>query len=145
MYCPFCSNEETKVLESRIIENSVRRRRECANCNNRFTTYEKFIFNLIVEKKDGREEEFQRNKIKNSLIKACSKTSEEAIEEMTKRIEQKIITQKVNKISTQEIGKIVLQELKEADKVAYLRFASVHKSFDKPELFKKELNQIIKS
>jgi transcriptional repressor NrdR len=144
MYCPFCSYEDTKVLESRIVENSVRRRRECSNCNNRFTTYENFIFNLVVEKKDGREEDFQRNKIKNSLIKACSKTSEEKVEEMTKRIEQRVLNEKVTKISTQEIGKIVLQELREADKVAYLRFASVHKSFDNPELFKKELNQITK-
>jgi transcriptional repressor NrdR len=122
----------------------VRRRRECGSCNSRFTTYEKFLLNITVKKKDGHEEEFQRQKIKNSLIKACSKTSEENIEEMTKRIEQKILSQKNNLIPTTEIGKLVLQELKKVDKLAYLRFASVHKSFNSPELFRKELSQIIK-
>lgn len=123
----------------------MRRRRECNSCANRFTTYENFSFNLTVEKKDGHEEEFQREKIKNSLLKACSKTPETIIEEMTKRIEQRILNKKVNRISTLEIGKQVLQELKKADKVAYLRFASVHKSFDDPEMFKRELSQVIKS
>ena len=143
MYCPFCSYAETKVLESRLVDNSLRRRRECLKCQNRFTTYEKASFNFTVLKKDRHEEPFNLEKIKNGLRKACSKRQEEEIGQLAKKIEQKILAKKINCIKTSEIGKLVLKELKNFDQMAYLRFASVHKSIDDPQLLRKDLSEII--
>lgn len=142
MHCPFCS-QETKVLESRIAASLVRRRRECLECSNRFTTYEKAVFNFTVVKKDGREEPFQLEKIKNSILKACGKADEETITTIVQSIEQKILAKKINPIKTAEIGRIVLKELKKFDKIAYLRFASVHKAIADPKLLEKELQTIV--
>ncbi len=142
MYCPYCSHQETKVLESRLINEAVRRRRECLSCNIRFTTYETPVFQLSVIKRDGREESFQINKIQQSLEKACSKTEPELIPELTKRIEQKILSKKTNQVKTSLIGKLVLQELKAVDKIAYLRYATVHKKIEDPKLLEKELKII---
>tara|TARA_Y100000310_G_scaffold200109_1_gene200111 strand:+ start:355 stop:798 length:444 start_codon:yes stop_codon:yes gene_type:complete len=144
MNCPYCSNEETKVLESRLKEAAVRRRRECLSCTTRFTTYEKPVFQLSVVKKDGREEPFQVSKIEDSLQKACSKTEPELIVQLTRRIERKVLSKKTNQIKTNQIGKLVLQELKKFDKIAYLRFATVHKQIDDPKLLEKELRMINK-
>jgi transcriptional repressor NrdR len=142
MYCPYCSNNETKVLESRILDASMRRRRECLKCSNRFTTYEKPIFTLKVLKKDGREEEFSLNKIISSLQKACNKTDPEKITEISNKVQQKILNKKVNPVKSSFIGTAVLNELKKFDKIAYLRFTSVHKEIDDPKIFKKEINLI---
>ncbi len=141
MYCPFCS-EETKVLESRIIDNSVRRRRECLDCRNRFTTYETAVFKFTVIKKDGREEPFASEKIRNSLQKACSRMEESCLAELAKKIERKILLKKLNPIKTTEIGRIVLGELRKVDKIAYLRFATIHKEIDDPKLLKREIKMI---
>ena len=143
MLCPFCSNQETKVLESRLQDSAVRRRRECLNCDTRFTTYETFLLQLTVIKKDGREEPFNINKIKSSLEKACSKTNSEQILTLTKKVEKKIINKKSNSIKTTEIGRLVLQELRKFDKIAYLRYTSIYKSIEDPLLLKKEINTII--
>lgn len=143
MLCPFCSNEETKVLESRVQESAVRRRRECISCNTRFTTHETFELQLNVIKKDGREESFQLNKIKSSIEKACNKIDEQQLLSLTKNVEQKILTKKSSTIKTTDIGKFVLQELKKFDKIAYLRYTSVYKSIEDPLLLKKELNHIV--
>ncbi len=142
MYCPYCSNEDTKVIESRLKAETVRRRRECLSCATRFTTYEKPIFQLSVIKKDGREEPFQISKVEDSLQKACSKTEPELITQLTKRVERRILTKKTNQIKTNQIGRLVLQELKKFDKIAYLRFATVHKQIDDPKSLEKELKLI---
>ncbi|MBU0459710.1 MAG: transcriptional regulator NrdR [Nanoarchaeota archaeon] len=141
MFCPYCS-KETKVLESRLKDSSVRRRRECLSCSVRFTTHEKPVFQLSVIKKDQREEPFQIQKIQDSLQKACSKTEAEIIHQITQRIERKVIQKKTNQLTTNQIGKLVLQELKKFDKIAYLRYATVHKDIDDPKLLEKELKRI---
>lgn len=143
MHCPYCSNDDTKVLESRASEDSLRRRRECLKCENRFTTYEKAVFQFTVLKKDGREQPFNTEKIKNSLMKAVGKAEEGPVLALTKRIEQKILSRKKNPLKTTEIGKVVLQELKRFDKMAYVRFATIHKSIDDPRMLKKELQLMV--
>jgi transcriptional repressor NrdR len=143
MLCPFCSQKDTKVLESRVQECSVRRRRECSHCDARFTTYEKFELQLNVIKKDGRKEPFNINKIKTSFEKACHKINEDQLYSLTKKVEQKILAKKSSYIKTTEIGKLVLQELKKFDKIAYVRYTSVYKSIEDPLLLKKELNTIV--
>ncbi len=143
MHCPYCSHEETKVLESRISEDALRRRRECLKCENRFTTYEKAVFQFSVIKKDGREQPFNTEKIKNSVMKAIGKVDDGPILALTKKIEQKILARKKNPIKTTEIGKVVLQELKRLDKMAYVRFATIHKSIENPQMLRKELQLMV--
>ena len=144
MYCPFCSKVDTKVLESRILNESIRRRRECLKCANRFTTYETAKIHLKVLKRNGKEQEFDLSKIEKSISKACGKISMQELSNLTKKIEMKILNKKMNPMKTSEIGKTALQELKKYDKMAYLRFASVHKEINDPKMLKKELNTIIK-
>ena len=144
MYCPFCSKVDTKVIESRILNESIRRRRECLNCTNRFTTYETAKIHFKVIKRDGKEQEFDLNKIEKSISKACGKIQPEVLLNLTKKIEMKILNKKMNPMKTSEIGKTTLQELKKYDKMAYLRFASVHKEINDPKLLKTELNTMIK-
>lgn len=145
LYCPFCSHADTKVLESRTIQESLRRRRECLSCSSRFTTYEKAVFNLKVIKRDGREQEFDLAKIQRGIEKACNKIDPATLSNLSQKIEQKILNKKTNSIKSTEIGDIVLQELKKFDQMAYLRFASVYKSIADPKSLKKELNIIIGS
>lgn len=143
MHCPYCSHDNTHVLESRISEDSMRRRRECEECGNRFTTYEKAVFQFSVIKKDGREQPFNTEKIKNSVIKALGKAEDRNIVALTKKIEQKILARKKNPIKTTEIGRIVLQELKKVDSMAYVRFATIHKSIEDPRMLRKELQLMV--
>lgn len=143
LYCPFCLQANTKVLESRAIQESLRRRRECLNCSSRFTTYEKAVFQLKVLKRDGREQEFDLAKIQRGIEKACNKIDPATLSNLSQKIEQKILNKKTNPVKSTEIGNIVLQELKKFDQMAYLRFASVYKSIDDPKLLKKELNSMI--
>ena len=142
MYCPFCSYQETKVLESRISEDTLRRRRECLKCYNRFTTYEKAIFNLNVIKKDGSIEPFDINKIKLCMEKSCGKVEKSKILELSKNVEQKVLRKKSNPIKSIQIAKYSMQELKKHDKMAYLRFASVYKEIVDVKEFEKELGSI---
>ena len=142
MFCPFCSNEETRVLESRLLENSVRRRRECEQCTTRFTTYEQAVFHVTVVKKDGREQAFDGQKIWRSIEKACAKADPEVVQALSKKVEQKVLAKKMNPIPTTEIGRLVLLELRKFDKMAYMRFASIHKSIDDPQLLKKEIHYL---
>jgi len=134
MKCPFCGNLETKVLDSRPAGNgnSVRRRRECINCDSRFTTYERFEESRIrVVKKEGKRELFDREKIKDGLIKACEKRSvtSEQIEEIVEGIEDELRRSGKAEISSTEIGDKIMNRLKEIDHVSYVRFASVYKEF----------------
>lgn len=133
MKCPACSSE-TQVLESREAGDStvIRRRRECKGCKHRFTTYERPELRVRVVKKDGTRENFDQSKLKSGILKACEKrpVSEPEIEDLVEKIVKKIRRKGVNEIESSEIGKMVMEELKELDKVAYIRFASVYKSFD---------------
>ena len=143
MYCPFCSHEDTRVLESRIVNSAVRRRRECEKCSSRFTTYEKALFQLSVIKKDGHTQLFALEKIAMSIEKALGKPDQELVNTLTKKVEQRILAKKKNPIKTTEIGRMVLAELKKQDKMAYVRFATIHKSIDDPKVLEKELEMMI--
>ena len=139
MECPFCAHAETKVLESRPVDASLRRRRECLECSNRFTTYETVSLQLKVIKRDGREEDFTLEKIRRCIEKVCRKEDAATILRLAKNVEQKIWNKKAETITTKEIGRYVLQELRTFDRMAYLRFAAVYKSVHDPKIIEKEL------
>jgi transcriptional repressor NrdR len=147
MNCPFCNHNETKVIDSRDTNDgkAIRRRRECEKCQARFSTYEEVeILRLSVIKKDGRKEEYDKSKIESGIRKSLEKRplSEERINKLIGDIEYEIQARESCEITSKEIGKIVLEKLKEIDDVAYLRFASVYKSFGSAETFKKEADKI---
>jgi transcriptional repressor NrdR len=148
MECPFCNHIETKVTDSRDTGSyTIRRRRECLKCNKRFTTYENIEMNpIFIIKKDGRREKFDRNKIKKGLIKALEKrpVSHEKIEEIINKIQEKIRRTGKEEIESSLIGEYVMNELKEIDQVAYIRFASVYRSFADITFFQKEIKNLTK-
>lgn len=131
MICPYCSNTETKVLDSRESENSVRRRRECTNCNKRYTTYERVEIDLMVIKKDNRREPFSREKLKSGMIKSIQKRPipTDEIEKIADNIELELRNLKSYEIPSKKIGDKIMKNLKQLDQVAYVRFASVYKEF----------------
>ena len=141
--CPFCSGE-TKVLDKRDGEDSTRRRRECETCNRRFTTYERPNISLMVVKKDGRREQYNRNKIKAGVLRACEKrpVSLETIEQSIDRIEKALLD--TDEVTSSEVGERVMAELKALDKVAYIRFASVYRDFNDVTAFEREV-RLLKS
>ena len=149
MNCPFCSNGENKVIDSRISRDgtAIRRRRECLNCKKRFTTYE-YVEDVIpvVVKKDGRREEFDRTKIFVGLKKACEKRpiSIEAIEGAVDRIEQECQELQMKEIPTSVIGEKIMTALHDLDAVAYVRFASVYREFRDVNEFMEELKGFLK-
>ena len=144
MKCPVCSHAETKVVDSRINQSAdiTRRRRECLKCDARFTTYERVeeLMPLVI-KKDARLEAFEREKILAGIKKACQKRSLTVsdFEEMVRSVELKVQSLGLKEISAHEIGKLVMAELRERDKVAYVRFASVYRDFADVDEFVKEL------
>jgi transcriptional repressor NrdR len=147
MKCPFCLYKETKVVDSRDIDEgkTIRRRRECLKCKRRFTSYERIEpINLLVIKRDGTREFYDRSKILNGVLKACEKRpiSKDKIEKIISNVESKIGKSKNNEIPTLKIGELISSELKKVDKVAYVRFASVYKSFENLGDFEKELKTI---
>ena len=144
MICPYCSHQETKVLDSRESENSVRRRRECEKCNKRFTTYERVEFDLTVIKKDDRREPFSREKLLKGILKATEKRPipSEKIEKMIDEIEQDLRNLKSYEIPSTKIGDKVMSKLKNLDKVAYIRFASVYKDFKDIDDLAEELKKM---
>ncbi|MCX6766023.1 MAG: transcriptional regulator NrdR [Candidatus Moranbacteria bacterium] len=147
MNCPFCGHNETKVIDSRDTQDgkAIRRRRECEKCKARFSTYEEVeILRLAVVKKDGRKEEYNREKVEAGIRKAIEKrpVTEEQIDKMMGDIEYEVRSKEECEITSKEIGKIVLDKLKEIDDVAYMRFASVYKSFKNAESFKKEAEKL---
>ncbi len=147
MNCPECKANKIRVLEKRNAEGdqTIRRRRECEACGFRFTTYERIeSATLVVVKKDGQKEIFSKEKLRSGIEKALEKRpiSEVRIEEFISRIEKEIYSKGITKIKSTEVGDIVLSKLKELDDVAYLRFASVYKSFETIDSFKKELENI---
>ncbi|HHT20698.1 MAG TPA: transcriptional repressor NrdR [Tissierellia bacterium] len=148
MRCPFCGAEELKVIDSRpnLENNTIRRRRECMDCSSRFTTYERIEdVSLMVVKKDANREEFNRSKIMRGIVRACEKrpVSAQQIEDVVTRIEQKLANQMKKEVSSQAIGELVMAELKQLDEVAYVRFASVYKSFRDIDTFVLELRKML--
>ena len=149
MRCPYCAHMETKVLDSRDAEDLAvtRRRRECEKCEKRFTTYERVEFiDLVVRKKDGKTEPFDRKKIESGVLKACEKrpVSREKIEETVDEIERDIRKMEGTEISSTEIGEMVIAKLKKLDKVAYIRFASVYREFADLDEFEVEVRKLLK-
>lgn len=146
MRCPFCNEPETSVLESRVAEdgNSLRRRRECGKCNRRFTTYERIEGPvLLVVKRDGRREAFDREKIRQGILKACLKrpVSLDLIGEMTEEVEREILRRESQEVLSKFIGKAVLRRLRKVDKVAWMRFASIHMEFEELGDFEKAIEK----
>jgi transcriptional repressor NrdR len=147
MKCPFCGYEETKVLDSRPASNgtSIRRRRECLQCQARFTTYERYEQTRIrIIKKDGRRELYDRNKLMNGLLKACEKrpVSTDQIEEIVDNIEEQLRRSGNSEIYSSEIGDKVMEQLKSIDQVAYVRFASVYKEFRDLDSFLQAIREL---
>ncbi|MFZ2188726.1 MAG: transcriptional regulator NrdR [Candidatus Moraniibacteriota bacterium] len=145
MNCPFCYNTETKVVDSRETNEGkiTRRRRECLKCEARFSTYEEIeLLRLSVLKKSGLKVDYDKTKIETGVRKALEKrpVTEEKITQFIGEVEYEIRTKEKPEISTKEIGKIILKKLRELDEVAYVRFASVYKSFSNIESFKRELD-----
>ena len=144
-----CKHHDTKVMESRELYDGevIRRRRECLQCNSRFTTYERVEAPvLIVVKKDGKHEQFLRQKVANGIYRACEKREipQLKIEQLISKIEKKLRTRGETEITSKEIGDIVLKELAELDDVSYIRFASVYKSFNDIASFQDILNELNK-
>lgn len=147
MRCLNCGYDDTKVLESRMIQEgrSVRRRRECPACSDRFTTYERVeMASFQVQKRDGRLEPYARDKVSESIQVACRKRpiTLEMIDEILNRVEKKIADLSLRTVPTKTLGEFVLGELQSRDSIAYVRFASVYKDFKTPVEFVRELEQL---
>jgi transcriptional repressor NrdR len=147
MKCPFCAHDETQVVETRISEDGgfIRRRRQCGACEKRFTTYERPDVNYpTVVKKDGRRIEFERGKLVASMHLALRKrpVSAEQVDNAIERIEEKLLNLGLREIASNRIGELVMRELKKLDKVAYVRFASVYRSFEDIDEFKTLVDEV---
>ncbi len=149
MKCPYCGNNQTEVVETRDNEEleTIRRRRSCVRCGKRFTTYERVEnVDLYVLKKDGRREPFYRDKLKRGMLTSTEKTkiSVETVEKILTDIERELRGRDSVEVKSKDIGELVAKHLKKLDKVAYIRFASVFKSFVDVEDFEKEVKRLIK-
>lgn len=149
MKCPFCGYVDTRVVDSRATDEyaAIRRRRECAKCAERFTTYERLEeMPLTVIKNDGSTELFNRTKILTGLLKACEKRdiSRRQLEDIAKNIELEIRNQMLQEVSSREIGNLVMEHLRNLDEVAYVRFASVYQRFADINTFRQELDRLQK-
>jgi len=148
MKCIYCGYPESKVVDSRPLDDgtSTRRRRECLKCQRRFTTYEKAERTAVmVVKKDGRREEFDIEKIKHGLLKACEKRniSVDTIESMALSVERQVLNSVTPEVPSERIGALVMEELKKVDQVAYVRFASVYREFKDVSTFMTELKKLV--
>jgi len=154
MRCPVCLTQDTKVNDSRLTEEGfiVKRRRRCQKCGFRFSTYEQMeILNLMVIKRNGNKEPYQREKLENGLKRALEKRSitNEQLKKLVNRVERDIQKRKrgdraqLEEITSQQIGEMVMKRLKSFDKVAYIRFASVYRAFEDVKTFQKELNSLL--
>lgn len=147
MRCPFCADENSKVIDSRTFSDgrAIRRRRECMSCGKRFTTYETIeVIGITVMKKDGRREEFSKEKVMKGLIRAVEKRniSLEKLESIALDIEKEAQDNLKGEVTSAQIGKIIMKKLLEVDEVAYVRFASVYKDFKDLESFIKEIEEM---
>lgn len=150
MKCPFCNFPDSKVVDSRPTDEgtSIRRRRECLKCMKRFTTYETVErLPLMLVKRDGAREPYDRNKLLTGVMKACEKrpVPQARLEQLVDAVEQKLFGTLETEISSQKIGEMVMEELKHVDEVAYVRFASVYRQFKDINTFLEELNSLLKS
>lgn len=149
MRCPFCSNDNTRVVDSRPVDDNcaIRRRRMCDECGKRFTSYEKVeTIPLIVIKKDQNREQYDRTKLEGGILRACHKRpiSARQITEMIDSIEQEIFNQTEREVSSEKIGGMVMERLQDLDAVAYVRFASVYREFKDVNTFMDELRKMLK-
>ena len=149
MKCPFCGHRETQVVETRMSEDgdSIRRRRQCGACEKRYTTYERpDVSYPNVVKKDGRRTEFQRSKLMSSMALALRKrpVSTEQLDNAVERIEEKLMSLGAREVPSTRLGELVMRELKKLDKVAYIRFASVYRSFEDIDEFKSLVDEVSK-
>lgn len=144
MYCPFCQNPDTKVIDTRISEDghSIRRRRECPKCQGRFSTQETAM--LLVRKRSGNVEQFDRNKVISGVRKACQgrPIHEDDLKKLGQRVEENLRAQGIAQIPSEEIGKAILRPLRDLDEVAYLRFASVYRNFEDLEDFQEAIDEL---
>ena len=148
MKCPFCFNDESKVVDSRSTDDNttIRRRRECTKCNKRYTTYEKIEdIPILVVKRDLTRENFNKEKIVNGLIIACQKrpVSRKQSEEIAEEIEKKISNNMLTEIESEKIGEMVMKRLKEIDEISYVRFASVYRQFKDINTFLEEITRLM--
>lgn len=147
MKCPYCNYDDTKVVDSRPVEDGLatRRRRECGKCHKRFTTFEKIENSLlVVVKKDGTRESFDKNKIINGIMKACQKTkvTYDDVQKIADNIERGLNNTMEKEIKSTIIGRLIMDELKKIDQVAYVRFASVYQEFKSVDTFIDEINKL---
>ena len=150
MRCPYCGNEDTRVVDSRPVDDNtaIRRRRLCDVCGKRFTSYEKAeTIPLRVVKKDEMREDYDRSKIESGILRACHKRpiSAEQIEETVDKVERDIFNRESREITSNEIGELVMKYLQDLDAVAYVRFASVYREFKDVDTVMKELERLVRS
>lgn len=148
MRCPFCSFEESKVVDSRSTDDNttIRRRRECLKCNKRYTTYEKVEdIPILVVKRDSTRENFNKEKIINGLIRACQKrpVSRQQIEDLAEDIEKTISNKMITEVNSKVIGEMVMDRLKNVDEISYVRFASVYREFKDINTFLEEIKSLV--
>ena len=141
MYCPFCHHEQSRVIDSRVIDagSAIRRRRGCASCRGRFTTIEKAI--LLVVKRNGLAEPFSSDKLIRGVRRACQgrDVSDDALKRLAQEVEERVRSHGSSQVNANDIGLAILDPLRDLDEVAYLRFASVYKSFDSADDFESEI------
>ncbi|NQV89256.1 MAG: transcriptional repressor NrdR [Parcubacteria group bacterium] len=147
MYCAVCNHKDTKVVDSRVSSDgaSVRRRRECEKCGFRFSTFEEVeLLDLTIVKRDGRRESYEREKLTRGLVRSLQKRpyTDQKFQKLVHKIERDIQKKKRGQLTTEEMGEIVMKHLKTFDKVAYIRFASVYRSFEDVETFQNELKKL---
>lgn len=147
MICPICNHEDTKVIDSRVASDglSIRRRRECQECNFRFSTYEEVeILDLMIVKRNGAKESYSRDKLAKGLKKSLEKRpiTDDQFKKLVHAIERDLQILRKGEITTMQIGQMVMKHLKTVDQVAYIRFASVYESFKDADEFKRELNKL---
>ncbi len=149
MRCPYCGYKESKVVDSRPADDSsIRRRRECLSCERRFTTYETVeTMPMVVIKKDGTRQSFDRNKVLGSMLRACEKRTVPLakLEELADEIEQNLQSSASREITTDDVGQQVMEKLKGVDEVAYVRFVSVYRQFKDIDTFLQELNKLMEN
>ena len=146
MRCPYCQSRETKVVDKRDADGITRRRRRCENCDARFTTFERpEAVPLFIVKKDGRREEFDREKLRSGIRKACAKrpVSAATIEQMVDEIESELRQREGLEVSNDAVGELVMEKLRAVDKVAYIRFASVYRKFSDVSSFEEEIRKLV--
>ncbi|MCK5510541.1 transcriptional repressor NrdR [Candidatus Parcubacteria bacterium] len=150
MKCPVCLFQDTKVVDSRVAVNgfSIRRRRECLKCGFRFSTYEEIeLLDLMIIKRDGRKEAYNKEKLVSGLKRSLEKrlVNEETFKKLVNAIERDLQALKNSEVLSSQIGKIIMKELKKVDKVAFIRFASVYESFEDLQVFQEKLNKLLKN